>query len=174
MRARPLAAGSALLALLALPAARAGAHEHGALHLALATVQPGDTLRVVGDHMEHGATLRLELRGTLATLPLGEVRCDSAGRFEAALPLASNLRPGHYALVAIADDGDEAGRAELTIAAAGAHAGVAAPPGAPALAVARADAMPLEPAASAPASAVVLGFVAVCLAGGLLLLRRAG
>lgn len=104
----------ALVALLGSPRAGA-AHEKGVIHLATRTPVLGQTLDMRGEKFTPRLRLRLELRGPLATFPLGQAEADSAGGFRAAPTLPAEARPGLYAIVALAPDGDEAAREELAI-----------------------------------------------------------
>jgi len=160
----------ALVALLGSPRAGA-AHEKGVIHLALRTAVVGQTLDMRGEKFTPHTTLRLELRGPLATLPLGQVETDAAGGFRVAPILPAEARPGLYAIVALAPDGDEAARAELAIIAPplGPEAPVHGPehPGRPTDA-----AMDLDIRRGASEQAAIAVLIGLCAIVGLVLFRK--
>ncbi len=177
-----------VLTLLATLGTPARAHEEGVIRLSAKEVRMGSELGLRGEKLPKSATLRLELRGTLETFPVGEVRTNAGGRFEARLALPVEARAGTYTVVAVASDGDVAARAELTIIAAAPAAGA---PGLATPGVAKHEghsAMNTAPMATegahptaammkVPVSttgverAAVIGIVTLSLAAGLMLLR---
>jgi hypothetical protein len=116
------------LALLATISALALAHPKGTIRLASKELSVGGELALRGEALPKNETLRLQLRGTLETFPLSEVRTNAAGGFQARLALPVEARMGRYTVVVLAPDGDVAAQAELLIVAAAAPAGVAAEP----------------------------------------------
>ncbi len=173
-----------VLGLLAAPGTPLLAHEEGVIRLRSSEVSAGGELGLRGEKLLKNAALRLELRGTLETFPLGEVRTDAKGVFQARLALPAEARAGSYTVVAVAPDGDVAARAELTVS--------AAPPTTPAGVAEHEGHGAMQPGALAPNSphptadmmkvpvsttglelAAIAGIVGVSLAGGLLLLRGA-
>ncbi|MBI4408218.1 MAG: hypothetical protein HY561_00835 [Gemmatimonadetes bacterium] len=126
-----------LLAFLgAVPTAPA--HEKGVIRLRTNPLPAGSEIELRGERLPRNAPLRLELRGTLETFPLAEVRTDSAGVVTGRFGLPAEAGPGNYALVALAADGEEVGRVELVLVPAAAADGHA-----------RHEAGPVEPHATA-------------------------
>jgi hypothetical protein len=166
-----------LLGLLSLLTAPGIAHEKGIIRLASKEVPAGGELGIRGEKLPKSATLRLELRGTLETFSLGEVRTNATGRFQARLPLPAQARAGSYTVVAVAADGDVAARATLVIfaAAAPAHAMGHGPADSP-LAMTEsphptAEMMKLTVATTGPEQAAILAIIVASFGGGLILLR---
>lgn len=118
------------LPLLLLLAAPAGAHEHGRIYLGAPRATLGDTLAVRGEKLSKATTFKLELRGALASYPLGQAKTDAKGAFTATFRLPADAKPGDYTVVVVAPDGDVSARANLALVAAPA-APVAATPAAP-------------------------------------------
>ncbi|HEV8362463.1 MAG TPA: hypothetical protein VGQ52_03005 [Gemmatimonadaceae bacterium] len=116
------------LALLATISAPVLAHPKGTIRLASKQVGVGGELIVRGETLPKNETLRLQLRGTLETFPLAEVRTNATGAFQARLALPLEARTGNYSLVVVAPDGDVAAQAELIVVAAAAPAAVVAEP----------------------------------------------
>jgi hypothetical protein len=133
------------LLLLALGAAPAAAHEHGRIYLGAPRATAGEALSIRGEKLSKATAFRVVLRGPLASYPLGEVKTDRAGAFQASLALPDGARPGAYTVVLLAPDGDVSARADLAVE-------VAAPPP-PAPAAAAAPAPAGSDNASAPAAA---------------------
>src|SRR5688572_12089887 len=102
---------------LSLLVATAAAHPTGVLKLGSNQIEVGAGISLRGEKMPKAGRMRLELRGALLTLALGEVRTDSAGAFETNLIVPETAKPGNYKLVALADDGDVTARADLMIVA---------------------------------------------------------
>ena len=143
-------------------------HGQGRLVLPSASVPAGDTLHVHGEGFAPGR-VSLEMRGALAAYALPGADVGSDSTFAVAWPVPADARTGAYRLVAIADDGDEITRTDVTITE---PAPVAAEPathadhaaagteGAP---VAHAGELPLERSRSA----VEWGLIVLALAGSL-------
>lgn len=162
-----------LLPMLTVPAS---AHEEGTIHLASEEVPAGGSLTLRGEHLPESATLRLELQGALETVALGEVRTDSLGAYQGVVPLPAAGRPGSYAVVAIASDGDVVARADLVIQPAAespAEQAATTPAEAAPPAVATAAMMDLPTQRSPAEWAGILGLTVLALAGGTALLRSA-
>ena len=98
--------------LFALPAF---AHEEGVVKLSAKQVEPGGGLGLGGEKMPKAATIKLELRGTLVTLSLGELKTDTAGVFVTNIVVPETAKPGNYKLVVVAADGDVLASADLAI-----------------------------------------------------------
>ncbi len=174
-----------LVAALGFPAA---AHEKGVIRLGSKEVPTGGQLELRGEKLPKSTRVRLELRGTLETLPLADVRTNAAGAFEARLALPAEARAGSYSVVALAADGDIVARAELTVVT---TAPAEATPGAPPNDVVgqkgrhtmdtapgatdshhpTAEMMKLPVSTTWVERAAILGVLMLSLAGGLLLLR---
>jgi hypothetical protein len=145
------------------------AHGKGRLVLPHSTAAAGDTLHVQGKGFAPGR-VTLELRGALATYPVAGVEVGRDSSFAVAWAVPKDARTGAYRLVAIADDGDEITRADVTLTDAVAasptpveHAAHAGAPGAAEPAQAHAGAFPLERSRSAAEWTVIL----LCLGGSL-------
>lgn len=110
MRSAIVAAG--LVAALAVPAI---AHEKGVIRIISRNVTVGGELVVRGEKLSKNATLRMELRGTLETFHLSEVRTDTAGRFQAQVALPVEVKAGTYTVVVVASDGDVTARTDLVV-----------------------------------------------------------
>jgi hypothetical protein len=160
----------ALMALLGSPRAGSG-HEKGVIHLGSRTPVVGQVLNMRGEKFSPNTVLRLELRGPLAVLPLAQVQTDSAGGFRAASSLPAEATPGIYTIVALAPDGDEAGRTELAIIAA--PLGPEAPlHGAEHLGNPTDAAMDLEIRRGVREQATIAAFIGICAIVGVVLFRR--
>lgn len=105
-------------ALILACSALARAHEKGAIRLASKEVGVGGELSLRGEKLPKSATLRLQLRGTLETFLLSEVRTNAAGVFQARLALPLTARTGSYKVVVLAPDGDVIAQADLNVIAA--------------------------------------------------------
>jgi hypothetical protein len=103
------------LALLATISASVLAHPKGTIRLASKQVGVGGELVLFGETLPKNETLRLQLRGTLETFPLAEVRTNANGAFQARLALPMEARAGNYTVVVLASDGDVAAQAELLV-----------------------------------------------------------
>jgi hypothetical protein len=166
-----------LVAALAIPAL---AHEKGTIRILSKQVGVGGELIVQGEKLPKSAVLKMELRGTLETFPLAQVRTDSAGRFQARLALPLEVRAGTYTVVVVASDGDVTARADIVVspaplagegAMAGmeAHAGMPGTPGAPGP-HATAEMMKVPVSTSGVEWAVIGGIIVLSTLGGAALL----
>jgi len=167
------------LALLLLPAGSTWAHEKGALHLGQKTVASASNLDLRGERLPKNATITLQLRGTLETFPLGEVKTDAKGAFQRRLGLPPEARAGNYVVTAVASDGDKVAEAPLTIQLAATpdhdmaeHGARNTAPEAPASPHASAEMMPLAYSTGAGEWVAIVVVIGAGLAGGALLLRR--
>lgn len=113
------------LALLVTISAPAIAHPKGTIRLASKQLGVGGELVLRGESLPKNETLRLQMRGTLETFPLAEVRTNATGAFQARLALPMEARMGSYTVVVLASDGDVAAQAELLVVAGAAPATVA-------------------------------------------------
>lgn len=111
------------LALLGTISAPVLAHEKGAIYLAAKEIRVGGELVLRGERLPKSSTLRLQLRGTLETFPLSEVRTTATGTFQARMALPLEARTGAYTVVVLASDGDVAAQATLNVIAAPVVAG---------------------------------------------------
>lgn len=103
-------------ALLLAMSTSAFAHPTGGvISLASNQVAVGGTLGLTGEKLEKNSNIKLELRGTLDNYPVGEVKTDTAGKFQMSIVLPPHVPAGAYTLVAIAADGDVTARADLTV-----------------------------------------------------------
>jgi hypothetical protein len=171
-----------ILSLLAAPPTFALAHEKGVLRLGSKEVRTGGELDIRGEKLPKAATVRLELRGTLETFPLSQVRTSAAGRFDAKLALPPEARAGSYTVVAVASDGDIVARTELTViaAASGAamedmagHSGANVAPATSAGPRATAEIMRVPVSTTGAEWVTIIGIITLSLVGGLILLRSA-
>ena len=167
------------LGLLLATAAPALGHETGTIRLAK-TLPAGGELVIRGEKLPKQATLRLQLRGALENFPLGEIRTDSLGGFNARLALPTEARPGTYTVVVLAPDNDIAARAALTITEAAPgemspaeHAMMDSTGGKAAMPHATADMMDVKTATTPGEWVGMLAIIAASLAGGAVLLLRA-
>ena len=172
---------TALLSLGLLLAASAPAlgHETGTIRLAK-TLPAGGELVIRGEKLPKQATLRLQLRGALENFPLGEIRTDSLGGFNARLALPTEARPGSYTVVVLAPDNDIAARAALTITEAAPgemspaeHAMMDSTGGEAAMPHATADMMDVKTATTRGEWVGIVAIIAASLVGGLVLLLGA-
>jgi hypothetical protein len=158
-------------------------HETGAIHLASNHVPVGGEIDLRGEKLPKSGTIKLELRGILDTYPVGQVKTDTAGAFQAKFTLASTVPVASYTLVAIASDGDVTARADLSVVAAttattAASSSMPGMPGMPAMTGAsgeHANAAPM-PIASTTTDAqwvVIYALIGLSLLSGAFLLRRA-
>lgn len=167
----------ALLAGSALPAL---AHENGVIALTPKLVGAGGNLSVRGDKLSKSSTLKVQLRGTLETFDLAEVRTDTAGRFQASFALPVEVKAGNYVVVVVASDGDVTARADLVVSAAATpaadamagmegHAGMPMAPGTPGQ-HATAEAMEVPVSTSGAEWAAIVVIIGLSAAVGLVLL----
>jgi len=158
-----------LVMLAAWPSA-VNAHGKGVLTLADRRLVAGDTARITGTRFTKNSRLALLLVGSAGRTPLGEVRADAAGAFQAAPVIPMDLPTGSYRLIVAAADGDEVGAADVELVAAAArghattHVDRAPEPTARALSLTRAR----NPWLTGGALIVIAASIAV----GALLLRR--
>jgi hypothetical protein len=154
----------------ALAGAPAVAHEEGVIRLSSPTAAPGQEIEIVGERLPRSMTLTLELRGALASYPLGEIGSDEKGAFTTRLALPVEVRPGRYRVMVLAPDGDVVARADLVV--------LAAPPAqiAPAGPIEHAhvtDAMMDLPVSRSSGEWVaIVAFVLACALIGIVLLRK--
>ncbi|MGH7518654.1 MAG: hypothetical protein ACREOC_14505 [Gemmatimonadales bacterium] len=176
--------GYLVLALTVAPGVPALAHEEGVLRLGANEIATGGELALRGEKLPKDATIRLELRGTLETFPLAKVRTNATGTFDARLALPLEARAGGYTVVALAPDGDVVARAELTVAAVAppaasseemgehdAHGAMNTAPGTTDAPHPTAEMMKVPISASVGEWAAIIGFVALSLGAGVVLLR---
>jgi hypothetical protein len=90
-------------------------HGGGVITLSTKNLAAGGELVIKGTKFSKSAPFRVELRGALRTVTLGQVRTDTAGAFEMRVALPREATPGQYTVVAVATDGDVAGRAGLVV-----------------------------------------------------------
>ncbi len=175
--------GSVMFFLVA-GATLALAHETGTIRLAAKEVRVGGELMIHGEKLPKSATLRLQLRGSLETFPLGEVRTDTAGKFDARLALPTEARAGAYTVLVLASDGDISARTDLTITppppaemSPTEHARMDSATAMPDMPHARADMMDVSTAMTTGEWIAIVSIVLASVAGGLALLfaaRRMG
>lgn len=176
MMKRILFPSLALILAVAVPAA---AHEKGAIHLASDHVPIGGELGLRGEKLPKSADIKLVLRGTLDNYAIGEVRTDTAGKFQVRLTLPPHVPAGAYSVVAIAPDGDVTARADLVIAATApaavaaaeqgmAHMGEQEMPGPHATA----EMMAVQRTTTRGEWAVIAAAIVLSFVGGAVLLRR--
>jgi len=91
------------------------AHGEGVLRLASSRAAAGESVAFRGTGLPKNSSLRAELRGVLATLPLSAVRTDTGGNASGVIRLPAGAKPGMYTIVFLAPDGDRAARAELEV-----------------------------------------------------------
>lgn len=115
----------ATLALLLGSSSPAYAHGGGVLRVASKQIASGGTIVMTGEKMGNNTSMKAELRGILDNYPLGSVRATPTGTLSVSLTVPPTVPVGTYTLVLVAEDGDVAGRAEVTVGPPGA-AGAAA------------------------------------------------
>lgn len=120
-----------ILALVAalLPLRAAFAHGTGALKLSTKQSSAGATITVLGSEFAKNSSVRLELRGVLATQVFGRVATGQNGTFQHVVTIPAGTKPGQYSIVAVAPDDDVAAEATLMIIEAAAASGSAGSPG---------------------------------------------
>lgn len=178
------AAAVAATALLLTTSNSAFAHGGGVIRLASNQVAVGGTLALRGEKLEKNSHIRLELRGTLDNYPVGEVKTDTAGKFQMSIVLPPHVPAGAYTLVAIAADGDVTARADLTVGmptgGAGSGPVPTAMPGMPGMSGtqempgehATEEMMALKRTTSNGEWAFIAAFILLTFAGGAVLLRK--
>ncbi len=169
----------ALLTVILSSPALLRAHEKGALHLGQKSVATGSNLDLRGERLPKNATITLQLRGALATFPLGEMKTDTKGVFQGSIGLPPEARAGSYTIVAVAGDGDKVAETALQIVAAEGsahdmadHGTSNTSPEATEAPHPSAEMMPIQAATSRAEWATIAVLIGAGLAGGLLLLRR--
>ena len=145
------------------------AHEEGVLRLGTPTGSPGAEIEIRGERLPPSASVRLELRGALASRPLTEVATDERGSFTLRLLVPTGTAPGRYRVVAVAEDGDDVARVDLIVLAVPQSELAPAGPFQPVHATA--DEMELERRLTAGEWAAIAAFVLACAAAGAALLR---
>lgn len=172
-------------ALLLATSTSAFAHPTGGvISLASNRVAVGGTLGLTGEKLEKNSNIRLELRGILDNYPVGEVKTDTAGKFQMSIVLPPHVPAGAYTLVAIAADGDVAARADLTVGTLTGGAGSGPVTGMQGMSGmngtqempgmhATDEMMALRRTTSGGEWAFIAAFVIVTFAGGAVLLRKA-
>lgn len=152
------------------------AHPEGVVTLGAKQVEAGGELGLRGEKLPKAATVKLELRGALVTLSLGEMKTDTAGVFVSNIVVPDTAAPGNYQVVVVAADGDVLARADLAILAAAPapatvdHAGM--DHGEMESAEATDEMMQLDVRFSTAEMSVIGVLVLAGLAGGMALLRR--
>jgi len=173
-------AAAAAIVFASVPSAFA--HEEGTITLSAKQVAPGSELVIRGAKLAKGGSVRLELRGVLATVNFGRVRADTAGAFEQRVTIPADARPGQYTVAAIAADGDVSAQADLVVAAASsatattaAPAGMADMPGMPGMSGPHASAEAMNvPVTTTPGGwAVIVATIVLAAAAGVALVRGA-
>lgn len=166
------------LGLLVALAGTGTAHERGVLRLSSKEVAAGGEFGAIGEKLPKGATLHLELRGTLVSFQLAQVRTDAEGRFTARLTLPPTAHAGNYTVIALASDGDVAARAELVVVAGAPaamdHGATERMPAATQGPHPTADMMDVSVATSVGEWVVMLTIIVASLGAGLALLRATG
>lgn len=112
---------SIAIAASLVAAASGRAHDEGVIRLAPKEAAPASRVTISGEKLPEDTRLRLELRGAIETFPLAEVQTDSAGKFRIQLALPPEAGTGIYAVVAVAPDGEDVGRADITVTSAPTH-----------------------------------------------------
>lgn len=172
-------------ALLLAMSTSAFAHPTGGvISLASSQVAVGGTLGLSGEKLEKNSNIRLELRGILDNYPVGEVKTDTAGKFQMSIVLPPHVPAGAYTLVAVAADGDVAARADLTVGTLTGGAGSGPVTGMQGMSGmngtqgmpgmhATDEMMALKRTTSGGEWAFIVAFIIVMFAGGAVLLRKA-
>lgn len=178
IRTRALVFVLGLWALLGTPLL---AHEDGVIRLSSNEVPAGGELELRGEKLPKNAAIRLQLRGTLETYPLAEVRTNAKGAFDAKLALPIEARAGGYTVIALAPDGDAVARAELTVVAAasaspamtehGRHGAMNTDRATTDAPHPTAEMMRVPVSMTGAERVAIIGFLALTLSGGMLLLR---
>lgn len=175
MRTRASRFGNVLSTIALLLAITIPLQAHGGGVIKVTPSKPGvgSDIGISGTGFDKAAALKLELRGTLATLALTQIRTDAKGNFRTTLALPAEARAGAYSLVAIAADGDVAARVSLAIVGRPAESDMRQAMGNMPQEMAKphgAGEMKLAVPQSAPQTAGVLLFLVLCFAAGVWLL----
>lgn len=107
-----------LVALMTMTLLGAAVHPEATLKSSVSTVQAGASMPLTGEEFVANQTVKLALRGALAEHELPDAKTDGDGKFSVGLQVPSDVRPGVYRLVALADDGDVVASLDLTVEAA--------------------------------------------------------
>lgn len=110
-----IAASAAVLA--------AARHPDALLKSSVSTVGAGATMPLEGEMFLPDQKVKLMLQGAFNEYDLPEIKANVEGKFSTTLEIPSDVRPGAYALVAIANDGDIVARLEVSVEAAHEAAG---------------------------------------------------
>lgn len=113
--ARGARLNAVLLALALLPLRNALAHGTGALSLSSKQSSPGSSITIFGTEFAHNTSVRLELRGVLASVVFDRVKTSANGTFRQIVAIPADSRPGQYSIVAVGPDGDVAAQATIMI-----------------------------------------------------------
>lgn len=105
-----------VLMVAALPFRDALAHGTGAIKLSTKQSSAGATVTVLGSEFNKNSSVRLELRGVLATQVFGRVATSPNGTFQQVVTIPAGTKAGQYSVVAVAPDGDVVADATLMIA----------------------------------------------------------
>ena len=104
-----------LLVLAVLPFRSAFAHGTGAISLSSKQSSPGGTITIFGTEFAHNSSVRLELRGVLASQVFGRVQTSAKGTFQQIVTIPAGSKLGQYTIVAVAPDGDVVAQATLML-----------------------------------------------------------
>lgn len=118
-----------LLAIAVLPFRGAFAHGTGAIKLSTKQSSAGATVTVLGSEFAKNSSVRLELRGVLATQVFGRVATGPNGSFQQVVTIPAATKTGQYSIVAVAPDGDVVADATLMIADAASVSSATSAPG---------------------------------------------
>lgn len=169
--------GILLIALL-LGAAPLWAHGKGRLKLGTQQVAPGGSVMMSGTEFAKNELFSIYLVGAAGRARVGEIRSDTAGKFNTTITAPADLTPGSYRIVLEASDDDEVASANVqvaaSLAAADEHAGHDMEPVPEGSATATAEPLELERARSPAVTGGALIGIVTALALGVLLLRRNG
>jgi hypothetical protein len=105
-----------LFALAVVPLRSASAHGSGAISLSSKQSAPGSAITIFGTEFANNSSVRLELRSILETVVFGRVQTSAKGTFQQLVTIPAGSKPGQYAIVAVAPDGDVTAQATLMIA----------------------------------------------------------
>lgn len=166
-----------MIGLTLVVAVPAYPHGDGVIRVGSKQVAVGGTIALTGEKLEKNADLRLELRGILDNYPAGRLRTDASGRVSASITIPPAVPIGAYTLVAIALDGDVAGRTDLAVGPAAdvtaTRAGMPHMPADMPGMQATAEMMKIERTTTAGEWAVIATLILLSFGGGALLLAHA-
>ena len=166
-----------LAVLIGSMAGTLDAHEKGVIILNTSAIAPGGAVVVTGSKLGRNASVRLELRGALATINFGRFNADTAGRLNQQLTIPPDLQPGQYTIAAVAADGDVSAQVDLIVTqsatAEAAHPGMHDMPGMSGMGGphATAERMDIPISTTATGRAVIWSVILLSALGGFLLLR---